>query len=124
MAVRTTRRRSQRTKLTDRILEQLKGGETHYDDKARGLVIPRSAWGREVASGGKLMVRELTDVSIEEISLTAFPAYKTDVAVACRSLALHAQQRGSRVEWLAKRLGVALKGTLRTAQFASTSFVA
>jgi uncharacterized protein len=46
-------------------------------------------------------IRELLDIEIAEISLTAFPAYQqTDAAIAQRSLQAWQAQRGQRVEWL------------------------
>lgn len=52
------------------------------------------------------MIRELLDVEIAEITLTAFPAYTaTDVSIAQRSLEQFVRQ-GLRVEWLARRLSV------------------
>jgi len=48
-----------------------------------GFTTTKDAWSRD----GDVMVRELLDITIAEISLTAFPAYQqTDVSVAQRSL--------------------------------------
>ena len=48
-----------------------------------GFTTAKDAWSRD----GDVMVRELLDITIAEISLTAFPAYaQTDVSVAQRSL--------------------------------------
>jgi HK97 family phage prohead protease len=63
----------------------------------------KDAWRQE----GDVMIRELLDVEIAEISLTAFPAYSTtDVTIAKRSLQQFAEQQGRRVDWLARRLVV------------------
>jgi HK97 family phage prohead protease len=52
-----------------------------------------------------ITIRELLDIDIAEISLTAFPAYaETDVAVAQRSLHAFQAQQGSRIDWLRRRL--------------------
>jgi len=62
----------------------------------------KDAWRQE----GGVMVRELLDVEIAEITLTAFPAYdQTDVTIAKRSLEQFARQ-GQRVDWLARQLAV------------------
>lgn len=56
---------------------------------------------------GGVKIRELLDIEIAEITLTAFPAYsQTDVTVAKRSLEQFVQQ-GQRVDWLAMRLRLA-----------------
>jgi HK97 family phage prohead protease len=71
-----------------------------------GFRTVKDAWHQE----GNLIIRELLDVEIAEITLTAFPAYsQTDVTIAKRSLQRFVQQ-GQRVDWLAKRLAV---GTTR-----------
>ena len=63
----------------------------------------KDEWRKE----GDVMIRELLDVEIAEITLTAFPAYdQTDVTIAKRSLEQFVQQ-GQRVDWLTKRLKVA-----------------
>lgn len=50
-----------------------------------GFRTKRDAWHQD----GGVMIRELLDLELAEISLTAFPAYaQTDVSVAQRSLAL------------------------------------
>jgi HK97 family phage prohead protease len=62
----------------------------------------KDVWRQE----GSVMIRELLDVEIAEITLTAFPAYdQTDVTVAKRSLEQFARQ-GKSVDWLGKRLAV------------------
>lgn len=67
-----------------------------------GFKTIKDAWHQE----GNLMIRELLDVEIAEITLTAFPAYEqTDVSIAKRSLEQFARH-GQRVEWLAQRLAV------------------
>jgi uncharacterized protein len=56
-----------------------------------GFTTKRDAWRKDAG----VMVRELLDISIEEISLTAFPAYReSDVRVAQRSLEA-AKEQGS-----------------------------
>ena len=58
-----------------------------------------------LAAGAGVMVRELLDIEIAEISLTAFPAYReTDVSVAQRSLRIFTAQQGQRIDWLRQRL--------------------
>jgi HK97 family phage prohead protease len=58
------------------------------------------AWSRE----GDTTIRELLDIEIAEISLTAFPAYQqTDVAIAQRSLQAWQGQRGRSVRWVQMR---------------------
>jgi HK97 family phage prohead protease len=54
---------------------------------------------------GGLIVRELLDIDIAEISLTAFPAYQqTNVTVAQRSLlAFRAERQGKSIAWLRMR---------------------
>jgi hypothetical protein len=51
-----------------------------------------------------MLIREVTDMTISEVSVVAFPAYtQTDVSVAKRSLdAFQKTQAGSRLEWLRK----------------------
>ncbi|HJZ70378.1 MAG TPA: HK97 family phage prohead protease, partial [Vicinamibacterales bacterium] len=54
-------------------------------------------WSRD----GDTMVRELLDITIAEISLTAFPAYaQTDVSVAQRSLCSAQRGQNTSVHWL------------------------
>jgi HK97 family phage prohead protease len=49
-------------------------------------------------------IRELLDIEIAEISLTAFPAYQqTDAAIAQRSLQAYQAQQGKRIDWLRRR---------------------
>ena len=58
-------------------------------------------WTRE----GDTMVRELLDVEIHEISLTAFPAYQqTDATIAQRSLQAFQSKQGQSIAWLRRRL--------------------
>lgn len=66
-----------------------------------GFLTKKDAWRKDAG----VMVRELLDIEIAEISLTAFPAYReTDVTVAQRSL--EAAERGvgntksSPIHWL------------------------
>jgi hypothetical protein len=65
-----------------------------------GFVTRKDAWRKDAG----VMVRELLDIEIAEISLTAFPAYReTDVAVAQRALRnlVPTPTLGSRrVDWL------------------------
>jgi uncharacterized protein len=61
----------------------------------------KDAWSRD----GDTAVRTLLDIEVQEISLTAFPAYQqTDVAVAQRALQVFQAQAGQRIEWLQRRL--------------------
>jgi HK97 family phage prohead protease len=52
-----------------------------------------------------MLIREVHDMTIREVSIVSFPAYtQTDVSVAKRSLAAFQQTHaGSRVEWLRKQ---------------------
>jgi len=65
-----------------------------------GFRTVKDAWRQEAG----VMVRELLDIEIAEISLTAFPAYReTDVSVAQRSLeaaSLIARDKTSSIHWL------------------------
>ena len=66
-----------------------------------GFLTKKDAWRNDAG----VMVRELLDIEIAEISLTAFPAYReTDVTVAQRSLQAASQKGGatpiSSVHWL------------------------
>jgi uncharacterized protein len=54
-------------------------------------------------------IRELLDIDIVEISLTAFPAYaETDVVVAQRALRHFQAQHRPRINWLRRRLHASL----------------
>jgi HK97 family phage prohead protease len=65
-----------------------------------GFQTRKDHWQREHGT----MVRELLDIEIAEISLTAFPAYReTDVAVAQRSLQAFQVHHGQSVAWLRLR---------------------
>jgi Escherichia/Staphylococcus phage prohead protease len=61
----------------------------------------KDAW----STDGGQTIRELLDIEIAEISLTAFPAYaETNAQVAQRSLqAFQAQQQGQSIRWLRMR---------------------
>jgi HK97 family phage prohead protease len=86
-------------------------GRDVYELVTRGDVAGASFGFRTIADtwrneGGE-MIRELLDVEIAEITLTAFPAYtQTDVSVAKRSLQKFQQQYGHRVDWLRRQLEV------------------
>jgi HK97 family phage prohead protease len=63
----------------------------------------KDAWHDE----GGTIVRELLDVEIAEISLTAFPAYvQTDVTIARRSLQAFQAQQGRSIAMLRRQLQV------------------
>jgi HK97 family phage prohead protease len=64
-----------------------------------GFRTKKDAWRQE----DRLMIRELLDIELAEISLTAFPAYPTDVSVAQRSFQAANQGRPttfSSIHWL------------------------
>lgn len=71
----------------------------------------KDAWRTE----GRTVIRELLEIDILEISVTAFPAYQvTDVQVAQRALQAFTQQRqGSRIAWLRGRLSMGGRTTVR-----------
>jgi HK97 family phage prohead protease len=63
----------------------------------------RDEWRRE----GDTTIRELLDLQIAEVSLTAFPAYgSTAASVAQRSLQAFKAQQGPSIVWLGRRLAV------------------
>ena len=66
----------------------------------------KDAW----STDGGTTIRELLDIEIAEISLTAFPAYaETDAKIAQRSFAaFQALQQGQRIDWL--RMGLTARG--------------
>ncbi len=65
-----------------------------------GFRTVRDAWRTE----GGTTIRELLDIEIAEISLTAFPAYQqTDATIAQRSLQAFQAQQGQRIDWLRRR---------------------
>jgi len=64
-----------------------------------GFITRKDAWTKDAG----VTIRELLDIDIAEISLTAFPAYReTDVSVAQRSLqaAEHPCTRATSIAWL------------------------
>ncbi len=66
-----------------------------------GFTTVTDRWSREDG----VTIRELLDIEIVEISLTAIPVYtETDVAIAQRSLqAFEAQRQGRSIRWLRMR---------------------
>ena len=61
------------------------------------------------STDGGVSIRELLDIELVEISLTAFPAYRqTDVAVAQRALQAYHRAQGSRIDWLRRQHRVRL----------------
>ena len=66
-----------------------------------GFRTVKDAW----STDGGTTIRELLDIQIAEISLTAFPAYgETSVNIAQRSFAAwQAQRQGRRIDWLKRQ---------------------
>jgi HK97 family phage prohead protease len=75
------------------------------DGASFGFRTIKDAWRTE----GNQMVRELLDIDIREISLTAFPAYpSTNVEIAQRSLQAYQSSRQTRLRTLQRRHRVRL----------------